>query len=228
MHTSTDLRDLLSRIDRRSYPAYKDTRGTYQFPGYVLSIDHVQGDPFAAPSQLSVRVGVDQAGFPQRLYRLPCQRVALQDELTRQFGRRAGQASFQVKGSGRSGLISISRCGQQVLERTACTLDPRNGNILVRFEVGFPANGRTIQAKGLERILFELLPRCVEDALLYRNLDRARLQTIADLAEDQHAIRQQLPQLGLCAFVADGSILPRASGVSDLPMQGAVPFRSPQ
>ena len=228
MHTSTDLRNLLARIDRRSYPAYKDTRGEYQFPGYVLSIDHVQGDPFAAPSQLSVRVGGGQAGFPPQLYRLPCQRVALQDELTRQFGRRAGQASFQVKGSGRSGLISISRCGQQVLERTACTLDPETGNVLVRFEVGFPANGRTIQAKGLERILFELLPRCVEDALLYRNLDPARLQAIADLAEDQHAIRQLLPQLGLCAFVADGSILPRASGVSDLPMQGAVAFRSPQ
>lgn len=43
MQSSTDLRSLLSRIDHRGYPAYKDTKGTYQFPGYVLSIDHVQG-----------------------------------------------------------------------------------------------------------------------------------------------------------------------------------------
>ena len=49
MQTSNDLRALLQRIDRRSYPAYKDTRGAYQFPGYVLSIDHVQGAPFAPP-----------------------------------------------------------------------------------------------------------------------------------------------------------------------------------
>ena len=54
MQTSTDLRNLLARIDRKGYPAYKDTRGAYQFPAYVLSIDHVQGDPFAAPSKLSI------------------------------------------------------------------------------------------------------------------------------------------------------------------------------
>ena len=76
MRTSTDLRELLSRIDRRSYPAYKDTRGAYQFPGYVLSIDHVQGDPFASPSQLHVQVDGRTAGFPPALYRLPCQRAA--------------------------------------------------------------------------------------------------------------------------------------------------------
>lgn len=228
MQTSNDLKNLLSRIDRRGYPAYKDTRGTYQFPGYVLSIDHVQGDPFAAPSKVSIHVGGRQAGFPAELYRLPCQRIALQDELTRQFGRLANQSSFQAKGSGHSGLISISRCGQEVLERTACQLNPNTGEIVLRLEVGFPANGRTINARELEKILFDLLPRCVQSSLFYRNLDQTRLQAIADLAEDQQATRDMLPQLGLCAFVADGSILPRASGVSALPMKDAVPFRSPQ
>ena len=228
MQTSNDLKNLLSRIDRRGYPAYKDTRGSYQFPGYVLSIDHVQGDPFAAPSKVSIHVGGRQAGFPKELYRLPCQRIALQDALTRRFGRLAGQASFQAKGSGHSGLISISRCGQEVLERTACHLDPSTGSITLRLEVGFPANGRTINARELEKIFFDLLPRCVESSLIYRNLDKSRLQAIADLAEDQQAIRDVLPQLGLCAFVADGSILPRSSGVSSLPMKEAVPFRSPQ
>ena len=119
MRTSTDLRELLSRIDRRSYPAYKDTRGAYQFPGYVLSIDHVQGDPFASPSQLSVRVSGKTAGFPPALYHLPCQRIALQDALLRRFGQEAAKVSFQAKGSGHSGLISVSRCGQEVLERSS-------------------------------------------------------------------------------------------------------------
>ena len=89
MQTSTELRNLLSRIDHRSYPAYKDTRGMYQFPGYVLSIDHVQGDPFASPSKVSVHVKGKTAGFPRELYKDTHQRIALQDELTRQFGRRA-------------------------------------------------------------------------------------------------------------------------------------------
>lgn len=56
MQSSADLKNLLDRIDHRGYPAYKDTKGEYQFPGYVLSIDHVQGDPFAAPSKLSIHV----------------------------------------------------------------------------------------------------------------------------------------------------------------------------
>ena len=227
MQTSADLKALLDRIDRRGYPAYKDTKGCYQFPGYILSIDHVQGDPFAAPSKVSIHLRGATAAFPSSLYCTPQRRIALQDALTRQFSRQASQVSFQAKGSGHSGLISLSRCGQEVLERTACQLNPTTGDIVLRLEVGFPANGRTINARELEKILFDLLPRCVQSALLYQNWDAKRLQAVADLAEDRHYIRQELPKLGLCAFVANGSILPRASGVSSLPMKGAIPFQSP-
>ena len=102
------------------------------------------------------------------------------------------------------------------MERTACRLNPNTGGLILRLEVGFPANGRTINARELEKILFDLLPRCVEQSLFYRNLNQARLQAVANLAEDQQYIRDMLPQMGLCAFVADGSILPRTSGVSSL------------
>lgn len=138
MQTSTDLRNLLARIDRKGYPAYKDTRGAYQFPAYVLSIDHVQGDPFAAPSKLSIHVKRKAGRIPQ---------AALSDPLPahRPSGcahppvwPAGGQASFQAKGSGHSGLISISRCGQEVLERTACALDPEHGDLLLRLEVASP------------------------------------------------------------------------------------------
>ena len=228
MYSAADLNDLLRRIDRRGYPAYKDTKGMYQFPGYVLSIDHVQGDPFAAPSKVSLQVPASTAGFPHSLYLLPRQRLALQDQLTRRLGRLTAQASGQTKGSGHSGLIAVSHCGQEILERTACRLDPWTGDLLVRLEVGFPANGRTIQAKALEKILFQLLPQCVQGALVYANWDPRVLQAAAHLAEDQQALRDQLPARGLCAFVANGSILPRASGVSPLPMRDSVPFRSPK
>ena len=228
MQSSTDLRSLLNRIDHRGYPAYKDTRGMYQFPGYALSIDHVQGDPFASPSKVSVHVKGKTAAFPQELYREAHQRIALQDELTRQFGRRAEQFAFKAKGSGKSGLISVSRCGQEVLERTACRIDPSSGDIILRMEIGFPANGRTINARELEKILFDFVPECVKHALLYKNMDAKRLRSIIDLAEDQHYIREMLPKMGLCAFVADGSILPRESGISPRPMKGGVKFRSPK
>lgn len=227
MQTAAELRNLLHHIDHRGYPAYKDTRGAYLFPRYILSIDHVQGDPFAAPSRLSLRVKGQDAAFPPAYYRFPHTRIALQDELTRQFRQQIDRFSFQAKGSGKSGLISVSRCGQEVLERTACEIDPQTGDLLLRFEVGFPANGRTINARELERILFDFLPSCVQNALFFRNLDENKLRRIVDLAEDQQFIREQLPKLGLCAFIADGSILPRESGVSSRPMRDAVPFVSP-
>ena len=228
MQTAAELRSLLNRIDRRGYPAYKDTRGTYQFPNYILSIDHVQGDPFAAPSRLSILVKGRAAGFPPELYDRPHRRIALQDQLTRRFGAAAERFSFQAKGSGQSGLIAVSRCGQEVLERTACRLDPKSGDVLMRFEVGFPANGRTVNAGELGKILFDFLPKCAEQALFYQNLDQERLRAAVDLAEDQHCIREQLPGLGLCAFVANGSVLPRASGVSSKPMGDGVKFMSPK
>ena len=228
MQTAAELRSLLNRIDRRGYPAYKDTRGTYRFPNYILSIDHVQGDPFAAPSRLSILVKGRAAGFPPELYDRPHRRIALQDQLTRRFGAAAERFSFQAKGSGQSGLIAVSRCGQEVLERTACRLDPKSGDVLMRFEVGFPANGRTVNAGELGKILFDFLPKCAEQALFYQNIDRERLRAAVDLAEDQHCVREQLPGLGLCAFVANGSVLPRASGVSSKPMGDGVKFVSPK
>ncbi len=227
MHTSTELKDLLRRIDRRSYPAYKDTRGEYSFPGYVLSIDHVQGDPFASPSKLSIRVSAKNAQFPQEMYGEKHRRIALQDELTRKFGSEVMRFS-RSSGSGKSGAISVSRCGQEVLERTACTILPETGDILVRFEVGFPAYGRTINAGGLEKILFDFLPECVKKSLIYKNLDSKRLREIAELSDDRQYIRDMLPELGLCAFVADGSILPRESGVSSRPMKNGIKFKSPE
>ena len=228
MQSAAELKQLLDRIDHRGYPAYKDTKGQYQFQGYVFSIDHVQGDPFASPSKVSVQVKGSTAGFPEELYKGRHQRAALQDEMTRQFYHAIQKYAFRAKGSGKSGLISVSKCGQEVLERTACEINPKNGDVKLRFEVGFPANGRTINARELEKIVFGFLPECVEQSLFYKNCDKKRVRSIIDLAEDQQYIRDELEKNDLIAFVANGAILPRESGVSDKPMKGAVRFQSPK
>lgn len=226
MQSSLELRNELKRIDHKGYPAYKDLKGQYDFRDYVLSIDHVQGDPFAAPSRLSIRVKGEKAGFPAAFYDTHAKRVTLQDHLTRLFAREVSGGSFQAKGSGKSGLLGVSRCGQQVLERTALKVE--GGSITLRFEAGFPANGRTINARELEKMLFDILPVCVRKSLYYSQIDQKKLQQAICLCEDQQYIREKLPEMALCAFVADGSILPRESGISEKPMKGAVPFRSPE
>ena len=228
MKSSEDLRRMLRAVDHKSYPAYKDLRGTYSFGSFTLGIDHVQGDPFASPSRLSVQIDGAKAAFPPAYYQEKHCRIALQDYLNRLFFQEIEKYTFKAKGSGKSGLIAVSRCGQEVLERSAVTIRPSDGQLLVRFSVGFPANGRTINASQLERILFDFLPACVTAVLFYRRLPTAKVQSVIHLAEDQQFIRTQLEPLGLCAFVANGSVLPRQSGVSDRPMKDGIPFVSPK
>ena len=88
MKRAEDLRRILEAIDRKSYPAYKDTRGGYRFGSYSLFIEHVQGDPFATPSRVSVLVDGGQAGFPEELYRERHRRIAQEDHLLRLYGRK--------------------------------------------------------------------------------------------------------------------------------------------
>lgn len=227
MKSKLDLKNTLNAINRKSYPAYKDTRGSYQFGDYILNIDHVQGDPFASPSRVSILVPGSKAGFPPQLYDLTHKRIALQDHLTRLFHREIEKYNFKAKGSGKSGLIAISRPGQEILERSACSIHPASGDVKIRMEIGFPANGRTINSMELIKILFDFLPNCITQTLYYHNLNKNQVAAVADLAEDQQYIREQLNMQNLVAFVANGAILPRESGISSRPMKCAIPFTSP-
>lgn len=226
MNTASELRNLLHSIHRKSYPAYKSLKGSYQFDQYILNIDHVQGDPFASPSHISIKISHAEAGFPSSYYKNKPIRITLCDYLTRQFEQQVNRYTFRAKGSGKSGLISVSHCGQEILERTACEITPKG--ITARFFIGFPANGRTINSTELEKIIFDFLPVCIKKAFFYRNLNAKDLETSIFLCEDQEYIRTQLKQRSLVAFIADGSILPRESGISPRPMKKSVPFQSPK
>ena len=236
MKTISDLKNLLLSIDHRGYPAYKETRGQWSCGNYILSIDHVQGDPFASPSNVSVIVPGRIALFPGDYMTPKYRLVTLEDMLLRLFSRqlrdrdrdRQHGGDSRREGSGKSGLVTVSRPGQEILERTACRVDPVSGDVTVRFEIGFPASGRSINARALIKILDEFLPGAVASSLLYRGIDRKSLAAAIDLADDRAFIRNELRARGLCAFVADGAVLPRQSGISPLPMKGAVPFRSPE
>ncbi len=227
MKNSVELKNLLRQIDHKGYPAYKDTKGQYQFGQYILSIDHVQGDPFASPSKVSIIVSGKTAGFDRSCWQTKCRKTAFQDYLLRRAAAKIREYSFRAKGSGKSGLLNISHPGQEILERSACTVDSKTGELVLRMEIGFPANGRSINAGELIKILFEFLPACVQQTLLFSSCPKEELEKILFLADDQAFIRDELGKRGLTAFVANGSILPRKSGVSSLPMQGAVPFRAP-
>lgn len=226
MKNSINLKNELQKIDGKGYKSYKDLQGQYDFNDYVLSIDHVQGDPFASPSRLRVIINKDKAKFPEELIDKGYKKVAVCDFLTRLFYFNINKFSEKIFGSGKSGLISISRCPQEILERTSVVINKYN--IEARFYVGFPAKGRSVLAKELEKILYNVIPNIVLNTLVYNNTNSSKLINRVKLVEDQEYIRNELKNKGLIAFVANDSILPRESGVSEKPLKDAMPFKSPK
>jgi predicted ABC-class ATPase len=227
VRTKEDLRDTLRRIDGRGYKAYKDIEGVYNFGDFLLYVDRAQGDPFASPSNMRVRVGQKSAGFPGETYGNRSREIALRDFVTRAFFDASKKYGKGGRGTGKSGLLAIDRPGQEILDRTSVFVDREF--VEARFVMGLPAFGRRIEGRHAESMFFAELPQIVKNSLYYENLDREALSRHIECAEDADVLRGRLEELGLVAFVADGAILPRASGIDPLPLAEGrvVPFESP-
>ncbi|MEG4581773.1 ABC-ATPase domain-containing protein [Microcoleus sp. MON1_C5] len=234
MTNKETLQRHLLQLDNRGYKAYKDIQGNYDFCEFTLIIDYVQGDPFASPSKFRVRVPPNMAQIPRELFNSRSREIALRDYLTRQFDKAAHSISSK-RGTGKSGMIAVTRLGQEVLERTSAFIisSPRSdigdlGGVELRFAVGLPAGGRSILGRQAAEMLCEDIPEIVSNSLKYSHLNAAECRRHVETVEDADWLRQQLAENGLVAFVADGSILPRRSGVDNRPLlNNAVAFQSP-
>lgn len=229
MKNKEDLKKELIKIDHKSYGMYKTLGGSYSYGNYILHIDHVQGDPFASPSRLRFEVKKETHGFPEEYYEEKHRRLALEDQVLRRFLRQLRQLDKGSMGSGKSGRITTCPANQTVQERIAVVFS--KDRMELRFEMGFPARGRTIMAKEMQKLVFDILPELAESCLFYRIWDtksKSFLEKAVFLADDQKELRRQLKERGLTGFVANGAILPRESGISDRPMRDAVPFISPE
>ncbi len=241
-----DLEEILRKIDGKGYKAYRQIEGVYDFGDFKLSIDHLQGDPFAPPSRISVIVDHNKACFPPETYSNRSRRIGLADFLLREFSENARRISRRC-GIGNSGIIAIDQPGQEILETTAMTVTKEG--IEARFMVGLPAAGRTILGQSAKEILLRKVPNLVRSTLFLKgeikgsidqedsqkaNSPRSpslleRIYEHIGVNEDADWIRDNLSSMGIVAFVADGSILPRRSGVDDRPKQTGkvVKFISP-
>jgi predicted ABC-class ATPase len=227
MGSADELHSLLQRLDGRSYRAYSELRGSWTLPGVELHVDHVQGDPFAAPSKLRLRVAAADAALPPELFSTRVRRIALQDFLARAARARVDAALRSARGSGSSGHVRVDAGAQEVLERSAVLVTARWVELRVR--AGLPATGRRILGREAARLLQDELPRLAQRSLCSKHLAGDALRAFVASVENQEALRSRLGALGLVAFVGDGAILPRASGASDAPMprEHATPFLSP-
>ena len=228
MKTIAQLRQILLQIDGRGYKAYKQIQGAYSGDSFILFVDHVQGDPFASPSKVRLRVSQAVADFPTELFSNPVRRMALEDFLARRIRAAIGERKPGRMGSGKSGLVTIDAGGQEVLQRTAVKITA--DFVEARLQVGLPAAGRTVLGRQAAQLLCEFLPEIQRKCLLWQSLQREEAVRFVECVENQEDIRSQLPGRGLVGFVADSAILPRESGISQRPLarQKAIPFQSPE
>jgi predicted ABC-class ATPase len=153
--------------------------------------------------------------------------IALRDYITRDFFRASKRYGKGGRGTGKSGLLTIDSPGQEILERTSVFVT--EDFVEARCVMGLPAFGRKIAGRHAESMFFEELPQIVQASLVYPNLNKGSLTLHIRTAEDADTLRDRLDGLGLVAFVADGAVLPRASGIDPRPLTEGkvVPFESP-
>ncbi len=218
------LKRIISMIDGKGYKAYRDVKGKYELsPQLYFFIDHVQGDPFATPSRVRLRLGMREALIPKSFFNDKIRRIPLQDFILRFFWKYLSKFS-KKRGTGSSGTYKVFCGGQEIIERSGCVVT--DDYVEVRFLMGFPADGRRIKG----RIFLDMVEELVRasEALKYRNMPKSELKGFIELFEDQEFIRSRLKERKLVSFIGNGSILPRRSGVDDRPLKNAVPFISPE
>lgn len=210
-----ELERALERIDGRGYKAYKDILGRHDFARFRLHVDHVQADPFAAPSRMRAVVPWDIAVVPA-----PAHASAARRRAARDFLARALREALPAQGA-----VAIDAGRQTVLERTACLFT--EAGVELRFTVHLPAAGRRILGRRARELLCDQLPQYVGHASEPGELDLAALERHCAAVEDQQHLREALAARGLVAFAGDGAILPRRSGVDDRPLEDAIVFEAP-
>ncbi|WP_334313864.1 ABC-ATPase domain-containing protein [Aquibacillus salsiterrae] len=217
------LQNLLKDIDGKGYKAYKSIQGRYSFHRFELVIDYVQGDPFASPSKIRVIIPDAYKRMKPEWKTDKHRRLYVEDLITRKVEKAIEANKDQGKGSGKSGLIMIDSPGQEIIDRTAVTI--QSDNITICMSVGLPANGRKINSREAAKMFFDAIPQILGNSIF--QLDD-EINDVITLADQHQVIRQKMKEKGWITFIADGSILPRKSGVSDEPLANAIRFQSPK
>ncbi|MFC0523307.1 ABC-ATPase domain-containing protein [Pontibacillus salicampi] len=219
-----DLQNKLKQIDGKSYKAYKDIQGRYSFKGYDLVLDYVQGDPFAAPSKIRVIVPDKAKPIHSKWKETTSRKIYAEDVIARKVAKSIDKDNSFIKGTGKSGMVAIDKPGQEIVDRTAVRME--ENQTVICLSIGLPANGRRINGKEAEKLLFQAIPSIMNTSIFA--VQDQELDASSELADQHDAVRAKMKEENWISFVADGAILPRESGISNRPMKQAVPFESPE
>ncbi len=208
-------------LNGKNYGLYKSlAEKSWDFGDFVLEFLHVQGDPFAPASRVLLKASLQKLGYTPVWGSSFERRLALSDFLLRRLS-----ATVQERFPEKNAPVAIENPGPEMLVRNSLWVD--NGDLRVCLQVRLPGEGRKIESEAAAEILTMVLPDLVS-ASLYNDSARAgQLEMHYSVLAERKEILEQLDGRGLCAFVPDGAVLPRASGLSEAPLKDAVPFVAP-
>ncbi len=229
MEGSELLKMKLNKVDGRDYGAYQSLKGEYDFGSWSLIIHQIPKDPYAPPHTglYTLIIPHEFSGIGKDLWSSRIRKTALGDFTARSFYRACESVSRGRRGTGFSGLITIEKPGQIILERSSVFIT--DTHMKIRFFIGLPAKGRLINAVLAEEMLFSELIRITELSMKKVNFNFRILREYQDTAEDSEYLRGNLEEQGLVAFIPNGARLAREAGNSDLPLDagGCIIFKSP-
>ena len=209
-------------LNGKNYGLYKSLADKpWDFGDFALEFLHVQGDPYAPASRVVIKANLSMLGYAGEWGGTFERRLALSDFLHRKLSR-----LVKEKYPEKDAAIVFDTAGPEMLVRNSLWID--NGELRACLQVRLPGEGRKIQAEVAAEILTMVLPDLVSAGLYYSKSDEDALQEHFRVLAERKEILAELESRGLCAFVPDGAVLPRASGLSELPLEGAVPFTAPE
>jgi predicted ABC-class ATPase len=208
-------------LNGKNYGLYKSlAEKSWDFGDFVLEFLHVQGDPFAPASRVLLKTSLQKLGYAPVWGSSFERRLALSDFLLRRLSA-VVQEHFPEKNA----PVAIENPGPEMLVRNSLWID--NGDLRVCLQVRLPGEGRKIESEAAAEILTMVLPDLVSASLYNDSSRAAQLEAHYGVLADRVEILAELDKRGLCAFVPDGAVLPRASGLSEAPLKDAVPFVAP-
>ncbi|MDD5580129.1 MAG: ABC-ATPase domain-containing protein [Methylobacter sp.] len=228
------LDQLINSIDDHPFHEIQTLQGTYRFPGFEFRFIKIQGSPGANPASIaSVKISIPESGIPEKFLQSTECKLAVADFLIRRFRQGIETFARQNRGKDGSGSFNTITLSQKMLQRDSVLIDEKF--FYLRFIISLPAKGQGggVFDAGQAWIMFsQELVAIVGFTFFYHRYEvctKTLLSRFVDVQNKRADISFFLQQHGLVAFIANGSRLPRHSGIDDRPSthESVKTFQSP-
>ena len=225
----SDLYKLLRELDGQPFKRYRTLLNqAFRQDWFFLRFVHIQGSPGAFPASVCQLVLKTSAlGLPGGCLSNSHRRTATGDYLLRALARGIATQARQNRGAQGSGSFQAPFLPPQVLQRNLVKF--HEAAVQIAFHISLPGSpdNRILGEQALCMLDQEMSG--IVQTLQSSVIPSASLEEHCNVVEDMLVLQSRLTQYGLVAFVGDGSVLPRCSGVSQAPLkEGVVRFRAPE